>query len=476
MASAPLITQIIGFMLMPVIARLYTPEAFGLFSLFMAIIGPIGIFVCMGYEVSIMLPKNDKDAAVMFNICILITFIITALSVLLVLVAADSLVNLLSAPVEFKMYLWLFPLFIILGGLSSSFRYWNLRKKSFSSISLANITSTSFDKGTSILLGFSGFTSGISLIISNLTDAFSRPVVLGIKALKGNAGLFKDNFQWTKMVSGINKYRKFPMYSLPTNLFARLTGDIPVYLLIYYFSQSVVGQYALGLKLLNIPMSLIGNSVGEVYFQRETENSESKSELLTTLYKRLVLLGLLPFLLIGIIGEEIFSFMFGANWSEAGIYAQFFSFLIFIRFITTPANYLMILFEKQEYSLLLNITTATVTIISIIIGGFLNNVYISIILISLTNGFAYGVFGFGFMRKAGITYIEIFKIIKYCFLLFLPLGILISFEKYIFKSSSVILFITAGIGSIVYYLIAIRHDAQLYSKVIDIKFIKRFIK
>jgi lipopolysaccharide exporter len=476
MASAPLIIQITGFVVMPIIARLYTPEAFGLFSLFTAIIGPIGIFVCMGYEVAIMLPIKDKDASIMFSICILLTSVTTLLSILFVLTTSESLIEFLGANHELSTYLWLLPVVILFGGFSSSFRYWNLRKKYFGSISAANIASTSSDKSVTLGLGFAGYTTGLSLMLGTVADSIVRPIVLGITARKEIYTLVKNNIQWSKIISGIKQYRKFPMYALPTNLFGRLTSDVPVYLLIYYFSQSIVGQYALGLRLLNLPMSLIGNSVGEVYFQRETENTERNSELMEVLFKRLVLVGLLPFFLIGIIGEEIFSFMFGAIWSEAGIYAQFFSFLIFIRFITTPSNYLMILFEKQEFALFLNITTMLVTIVSIVIGGLLHNTYLSIILISLTNGIVYGIFGFGFMKYAGLSLSRIFKTINYFFLLALPIIIIIVFEKYIFHLSSIIQFSTAGFGSIIYYLFAIKQDEQLYTKLSKIKILGKFIR
>ncbi len=57
MASAPLCTQILSVILMPIITRLYIPDVYGTFQLFFSIVMPIAVFVCLGYSGSIVLPQ-----------------------------------------------------------------------------------------------------------------------------------------------------------------------------------------------------------------------------------------------------------------------------------------------------------------------------------------------------------------------------------------------------------------------------------
>ena len=60
--SGTLLAQLIGFFTLPIITRIYSPNAFGEFSLFVAVLGPIGMIITMGYELAILKPKKDKDA------------------------------------------------------------------------------------------------------------------------------------------------------------------------------------------------------------------------------------------------------------------------------------------------------------------------------------------------------------------------------------------------------------------------------
>lgn len=62
----------LGVLVAPVIARLFAPEAFGVVALFLSIAGIICVVVCLRYELSIMLPKTDEEAA---NLLELIDFI-----------------------------------------------------------------------------------------------------------------------------------------------------------------------------------------------------------------------------------------------------------------------------------------------------------------------------------------------------------------------------------------------------------------
>ena len=109
------------------------------------------------------------------------------------------------------------------------------------------------------------------------------------------------------------------------------------------------------------------------FFQNISELKNEKV-LLDFVFKNLVIFSI-PILLIAILGEDIFFFL-GSQWSEAGIYAQILSLFLFVKFITIPSNYLMLKFEKQEYSIILNITSLLVSIASLTIGG-VKNMYLS---------------------------------------------------------------------------------------------------
>ena len=62
--------QVIIVLASPLLTRLYGPEAFGFLALFTSITSIIGVIACMRYEMAIMLPKTDEEAANLLGLCL----------------------------------------------------------------------------------------------------------------------------------------------------------------------------------------------------------------------------------------------------------------------------------------------------------------------------------------------------------------------------------------------------------------------
>lgn len=81
--------QAIPIAISPILTRIYTPEDFGIFALFIAIISILGSIATARYELAIMLPKKDEDAINIFALCFIITCIISLLLFILVFLLND---------------------------------------------------------------------------------------------------------------------------------------------------------------------------------------------------------------------------------------------------------------------------------------------------------------------------------------------------------------------------------------------------
>ena len=60
--TAPMMSQILGIFLTPVLTRMYSPDAFGLAALFGSIVMIPSVFATMGYNGAIILPKSNATA------------------------------------------------------------------------------------------------------------------------------------------------------------------------------------------------------------------------------------------------------------------------------------------------------------------------------------------------------------------------------------------------------------------------------
>jgi O-antigen/teichoic acid export membrane protein len=56
------IAQAIPIAISPILTRIYTPEDFGVFALYMSVVSIVSVVATGRYELAIMLPKKDEDA------------------------------------------------------------------------------------------------------------------------------------------------------------------------------------------------------------------------------------------------------------------------------------------------------------------------------------------------------------------------------------------------------------------------------
>ena len=466
MASAPLCTQILGIILMPIVTRLYTPEVYGVFTLFGSILMPICIFATMGYSGSIVLPQREEVASNMLCISIVSTVLITVLTIPLIWFGSELIFRLLKAP-ELGVYIWVLPISVFVYGLHLSLRSWNVRMKQFGRIAISRISFAVVNKGFLIGAGFSGFATAGSLIIGGIVGSMTMSGILGGRIWQESGQLFKRSIRWRTIVQGIKRYRKFPMYILWTDLVSRLASLMVVFLFSFYFSKSVVGYYGLGVAVLSIPATFIGSSIVDVFYQKvaAARREGERSSLVENLFKQMTWMSMLPFLVLAIIGDSLFAFVFGANWSDAGVYSQILSFQMFISFIMGPAIVLVNILEKQEFGLVIHIATTITSFISIMVGGFFDNIYLALSLFSLFSGLI--IFGIGLLmlQFAGLPLSKVFSILFKCFVSCVPIIIVVALAKWCFGASSLLLIMISAIGSIIYYGKLLKEDKVLQSTI-----------
>jgi O-antigen/teichoic acid export membrane protein len=466
MAFAPAFTQALGLIVIPILTRLYSPDAFGGYAVLASICDPFLAFVTMSYAMAIMLPDNEKEVGSLICVCLFFSLLVSAALGLLVLLVRGGII-------EIKMtqgvgnYLWLLPISIFLSGLSITLRYWNLRKRRFGNVSLSNMAEYTTNNALTLAAGCFGYASVLSLFLGSLLGLIVKVVVMTHGILVFNLQLIRSSFKKANLLAVTRRYKKFPIYVLWTDVVSRFSLQVPIYFLSSYFSQTLVGYYSLGLRLLTMPVSLIGNSIGEVYFQREAQKKSSDGSLLTNLFERLVASGTFFFVLLALIGRDLFGFVFGAQWAEAGTYAQILSFSIYVRFITIPASYLTVIWEKQNVSLILRISEITLSLMAVIIGGVLRNEYVSLGLLSFLIGFLYALISFWVMRMGGLSLRDVSRILLKYLSLSIPLVGSILASRLIFHGSGPIIMIGSFIMLCLYIFVLIR-DKQIQQSFLEI--------
>jgi len=194
-----------------------------------------------------------------------------------------------------------------------------------------------------------------------------------------------------------------------------------------------------------MPMSLIGASIGQVFFQRAAaaKLQGNLSSIVEDTMQRLLLIGFLPMLLITLIGKDIFSVFLGEEWSEAGVYAQILGSWLLLDFISSPISTLNSILGKQEIDLFFNIVIIICRILSLVIGGMFENEYLALSLYSVSGTFLWTLLTIWFIKlsKANLLRIifDIMLPLSNCFII---LFIIIVCKWFLYFNSLILVFLS----------------------------------
>ncbi len=453
--------QALGLLVAPIVTRLFAPEAFGVFALFAAMTSIIGVIVCLRYELAIMLPETDEEAANIVAVSLCAAILITIISALIVFSGSDYILRLIKAP-ELKNYLWLIPVFVFLSGLGAALNGWNSRTKHFGRLSLIQIISSVITQITKLAAGFAGLVSGGVLILTTLWGSVVSTSMLGRQIWKDDKALFTSNVQWQKIKNGFIRYKKFPLIDSAGGLLNTISWQLPALMLSSFFSVSVVGLYALGLTVLQRPLSIISGALSQVFYQRANEEKHingNNGALVENLMDKLMFVGILPTAVLAMISEELFAVLFGARWSEAGRYTQILAPWIFFWFISSPLSALFSVYERQGSALSVHLLIFLTRVVSLYIGGVYHNIYLALGLFSTTGIAAYifvAAWNIRLSRANGRRILSNF--FKYS-LYSLPVLLCLFLVKYTFQFKPVVI-LSAAVTMVFLYFFIFRHKIQ----------------
>ena len=366
------IAQAIPILISPILTRLYSPNDFGVFALFSVIVTTIATIANGRYELAVMLPKKDEDAINLFALSLIINFSISLVLFFLVLIFHNKILALINSN-EISFWLYIAPFSIFLLGLYNLLSLFNNRKKYYKDLAKANVYKSIAMAIVQLIFGFlkagsSGLISGqiLSYFVSNTKLFFN------IKKLN----LF-SKIKKIKLIALAKRYKKFPIYNLPNALIDGFRMSLINILIGKFFLLSTLGQFSLAWRMVQVPSSIIGGAVSQVFFQKVATSKKSELKYIALNFiKKASLLAMPMFLIIFFFSKEIFSFIFGKEWEVAGEVASILSPWLFLNFLTSPLSTIFIKLEKQQILLIFGIFYA---IIPVFILYFFNSSFLEAI-------------------------------------------------------------------------------------------------
>lgn len=393
--SGTVIAQTITIVLSPVITRLYTPEDMGVLASYTAITSILGVIAAGCYQSAIVLPKTQRETNAVAYAGLGISVLLGCLITLICIIFKQPLIRLLKFEGISTGWFYALGFFVTLLGFDVVLNQMAIKNQHFRMIAERQVTQQISTNGIKIVIGFVR-NSSLGLFFATFFGQIVKVVKMGITELgyltdKDNRPTKKDIWE------SVKRYKKFPLVSSWSVLLNSASTQLPVILFTALFSSTVAGYYSLANRILSLPMTLIGSSIGTVFLSKASSVRENKDELAKITYeiaKKMFILGSLGMSIIFFYGDILFGFVFGSEWIVSGQYAQWMSIWLLYVFVMSPLSAIYSILERQGESLIVNIIMFVSRIV-ILYGCFFLNVgslstmvYFSVLGAMLWSGFS----------------------------------------------------------------------------------------
>jgi O-antigen/teichoic acid export membrane protein len=171
----------------------------------------------------------------------------------------------------------------------------------------------------------------------------------------------------------MKKYISFPKFVLFSEFINNFINYIPVFLLSKLTGPATVGLYNMSARMLGIPITTVSSAIGEVFRQKAAkeynETGSCRATFLKT-FKALSLISIIPFVVLIFWGGDIFGFIFGERWRQAGVFAQILGVMFYFRFIVSPLTYLYYIAGRQKEDFVLHLLMLLLGFLSILAAWY----------------------------------------------------------------------------------------------------------
>lgn len=363
--SGTIIAQLIPIILSPILTRQYSPEDFGLFANFMAIVSIMTPLSTGKYDAAIILTHSNKEAHQTLVSTSIIIFLSSFSLFILTYVLIISTPN-IEIIQKNKSWISLLAIGVIAAALYQTIIQISAKKKQYSEIARSKVIQGALSTLIPITL-FILYESFLWLIAGTIIGTLTAILMLFQK--RSFQPISISTFKKT-----LKKYKNHPKHLLPTDLLNNSSKQGIFFLITILFSPHMAGIYFMTQRIVMTPASLISNSIGQVFYQTfsdilltQKKRKEARRLLLKT-WLILAVLGLPVFSILYIYGPQLFSYIFGDNWAKSGELASILSIYFYASFISSPTSSAFITLRLTKYSFYFGIYVFASRILSITIG------------------------------------------------------------------------------------------------------------
>lgn len=358
-ATANAGAQLLATAVSPIIARLYSPTDFGVFSVYTALLTVALVFSGLRYEYAISLPKDSGTACRLLIIALTWGLINAGLLAICTLFLGPAVGRWTHLP-NYHL-LWFVPVGLLAGTAYQCLSYWAIRMERFNLISRTTVWQSVTKVGIQLSTGAVGL-GPVGLLIGDAVGRAAGVFRIGREAYRHSREFFgdatPDNF-WRTMV----RYRHFPLVAAPAAIFNVAALQLPLIAFAVLYGTREAGQLGLAIRVVAIPISLLAAAVAQVFLSHASRMAREHPEHLRKFFvatsSGLAALGIPAAALLWFAAVPAFTRVFGSQWRESGFYCAILCAPLAAEFIVSSISQIVYVLEKTTWQLIADISRTT---------------------------------------------------------------------------------------------------------------------
>jgi O-antigen/teichoic acid export membrane protein len=337
------LAQALPLLLGPWLARLYSPQEFGVYHLFAAVAANLAVVACARYEFALPLVRDEAQAAALRRLCL---WLLAAVVVLCALIGvAWALVQAQTWP------LWL-PAAVGALGLLSLATLWATREQRFGALATARVLQ--HGGGALAQAGAGLVHTGVhGLIVAPIAAAVAATAVLRLPSVAGADGRESGPPPGLREVA--RRHRDFPLLNTPHAFLGALQDTLSVALVTAHLGAAAAGAWGLALRYLKAPATLVGGALSQALYPRLAAGGDGATAQVRAVVRQamLTLAALATPLVVALWlwGPPLFAWAFGEPWRPAGELARSLALYIGVHFVASPLGVVTLAWRAQAWAL-----------------------------------------------------------------------------------------------------------------------------
>ena len=302
LSAGSMVGVLVGLAGSPVVSRLYTPEAFGVFGVYMAVLTVVIAGSTLKFEWALVVAEDDTEAAALFRLGNLAGLLISV-------VAAAAVVPLWWAGALPSLWLVL-PVAVVAHNLVTTLEHRANRAERYGLMSQSRVTQSVVNTGTRIGAAWTPL-HPVGLALSEVLAFAAGALTLWTRTPRAGPA--------APLGRTAARHRRFPCFSAPASVLNATATRIEYLLFLAFFPAGLLGAYYFWSRLIDIPKTLIASSIWQILL-RETRGMDRAgiARRKEPRQRALVDLTIAPWLAGALLVPVLVGPVFGERWAPYG--------------------------------------------------------------------------------------------------------------------------------------------------------------